>query len=291
VNSKLQKRQPGTLKEKTQYGLTFGVIAMMLFVANFPLVVIFFFGVFAYFLWKTFSSSPRNGIREIFKFYLLANAILRDDERKWFGFEVEEVIAHGEEILQTVHGVPPLVYFALGALYNKIGNHDSAVNHLSYVVENDSSDESTYVHPSAELRNYVKLLRKIEDDPTGAPQTLAAVRSLERARRNRGFNLLEDSRKKLSDENVDRQQKAHRRGQRRNDLRESMSSDSLLQTVNDTRLPQKDRSSMAASESRSVVRKKGRGKQKDGEKSNDEMFSNRKPITEVLHDIYDKNIQ
>ena len=27
------------------------------------------------------------------------------------------------------------------------------------------------------------------------------------------------------------------------------------------------------------------------EKSDDDLFANRKPITEVLHDIYDKNIQ
>ena len=117
---------------------------MMLFVAGFPTIVICFFGVFAYFLWKTFSHAPRSGVREIFEFYLSANEILRDDERKWYGFEVQEVISKGENILQIMHGAPPLVYFSLGALYNKVENHESAVKHLSYVVEEDLANKTQY---------------------------------------------------------------------------------------------------------------------------------------------------
>ena len=129
---KLQKKKDNfALKEKTQYALTFGVIATMLVVAGFPMVVIFFFGVFAYFLWKTFSQPSQKGIREVFEFYMAANEILRDDDRKWFGFEVQNAISQGESILQRMHGAPPLVYFALGALYAKIGDHASAVSHLA----------------------------------------------------------------------------------------------------------------------------------------------------------------
>ena len=83
-------------------------------------------------------------MRRIFEFYLSANEILRDDERRWFGFEVQEVLVRGERILQSMNGAPPLVHFTLGALYHKIGDYKSAVNHLSYVVENENSDESTY---------------------------------------------------------------------------------------------------------------------------------------------------
>ena len=110
--------------------------------------VIFFFGIFAYFLWKTFSQPSRNETREIFEFYLAANEILRDDERRWFGFEVQEVVGRGERILQMMNGAPPLVYFTLGALYNKIGDYKSAVNHLSYVVENENARRSdlSFIH-------------------------------------------------------------------------------------------------------------------------------------------------
>src|SRR5205085_4472626 len=128
-----------SLRENTQYAVAFGVIAMMLFAVGFPLFVIFFFGIFAYFLWKTFSTPSHNGTREIFEFYLSANELLRDDERRWFGFEMQEVIVRGERILQFMNGAPPLVYFTLGALYNKAGDHKSAVNHLAYVVENENS--------------------------------------------------------------------------------------------------------------------------------------------------------
>ena len=182
------------IKEKSQYAIAFGVIAMMLYITGFPLFVIFFFGILAFFIWKTLSAPAHNGTREIFEFYLLANDILRDDERRWYGFEIQEVIARGERILKYMKGAPPLVYFTLGALYNKIGDHQSAEKQLAYVVENDTSDEKTHVYPSPELRAYVKTLRKIEREPKEAPLMSTAVRALERARRNRAKSLLENSR-------------------------------------------------------------------------------------------------
>ncbi len=70
--NKLQKKGPGSIKEKGQYFLAFGVVASMLLVAGFPVFVIFFFGVFAFFLFKMFASGTRNETREIFEFYLSA---------------------------------------------------------------------------------------------------------------------------------------------------------------------------------------------------------------------------
>jgi hypothetical protein len=110
VNDKLEKKIPDALKENTQYAIAFGVIAMMLFAVGFPMFVIFFFAIFAYFLWKTFSTPSTGGTREIFEFYLAANELLRDDERRWYGFEMQEVILRGERILQAMNGAPPLVY-------------------------------------------------------------------------------------------------------------------------------------------------------------------------------------
>jgi len=285
VSDSIQKRNNTALKEKAQYALTFGVIATMLVVAQFPFIVIFFFGVFAYFLWKTFSQPSKKGVREVFEFYLAANEILRDDDRKWFGFEVQSAITQGEDILQRMHGAPPLVYFALGALYNKLGDHESAVTHLSYVVENENSDESTYIHPSRDLRDYVNLLRKIERDPKEAPMTSAAIRTLERLRRNKGAGLLEESRVKAPI--VRKSKELEETARNGSDLSKDADREEkeILSTV--TESGRRDSEAERRGSRSSVARRILKGNRRDPE----EEFSDRKPITEVLHDIYDKNVQ
>lgn len=194
---KLQKKVSENVKERAQYVLAFGVIATMLVVAQFPMFVIIFFGIFAYFLWRTFSQPPVSGVRAIFDFYVDANNILRDDERRFFGYEVNDVISRGEMILRGMNGAPPLVYFAVGALYNRVGNHEAAVSYLSRVLEEDAFDEIAYKTPTPELRNYVQALRKVESHPKEAPLSAAAVTALERARRTRGKAMLENSRSAL----------------------------------------------------------------------------------------------
>lgn len=290
-NNKLQKKTSDALKEKTQYALAFGVIATMLFVAGFPMFVIFFFGIFAYFLWKTFSSPSPNGTREIFEFYLSANEILRDDERRWFGFEVQEVVARGERILQFMNGAPPLVHFTLGALYNKMGDYKSAVNHLSYVVENENADEGTYVYPSPELRNYVRILRKIEREPAEAPQTSAAVRALERARRNRAKTILENSRTQLTEQNRKKREDALASKKLKAELaapsEEPAMPKSITENIPETIAPNGNHFAGSSENHQNNGENQSKGRKKNG-KSNEDPFANRKPITEVLHDIYDK---
>lgn len=293
MSDKLQKKVPESLKENTQYALAFGLIATMLFVAGFPMFVIFFFGIFAYFLWKTFSQPSRNETREIFEFYLAANEILRDDERRWFGFEVQEVVGRGERVLQIMNGAPPLVYFTLGALYNKIGDHKSAVNHLSYIIENDNADEGTYVYPSPDLRNYVKVLRKIEREPAEAPQTSSAVRALERARRNRGNALLEESRVALEHLNI---KKREDEVERRKQLAEAVEAGvDMPNSFDEDASGPIERNGKSlfdkTPESSESTRRSPRRQRKNGRQPDDSPFAERKPITEVLHDIYDKNIQ
>lgn len=289
MSDKLQKRSTTSLKEKTHYALAFGLIATMLVVANFPMFVVFFFGIFAYFLWKTFSQPSRNETREIFEFYLNANEILRDDERRWFGFEVQEVVGRGERLLQIMNGAPPLVYFALGALYNKIGDHKSAVNHLSYVIENDNADEATYVYPSPDLRNYVRILRKIEREPAEAPQTSAAVRALERARRNRGKAMLQNSRLELEKQNEEKRALLQEQAGSTEQSRSVVSRDDEAVTQNSFEVASRSLFSSDGELRKSRPSAK-RSRSKRG-KSNEEPFADRKPISEVLHDIYDKNIQ
>ena len=294
-NNKLQKKVPDALKEKGQYVLAFSVIAAMLMVAGFPMFVIFFFGIFAYFLWKTFSSPSRNETREIFEFYLSANDVLRDDERRWFGFEMQEVISRGERILRAINGAPPLVYFTLGALYHKSGDFKSAVNHLAYVLENESAVESNYVYPSPELRNYVKVLRKIEREPAEAPLTSAAVRALERARRNRGKVLLEESRELAQEQSRKKREAEIEQAKTKAVLPESVQTEHVFQSVTDERSQNnyengseiKEKINQKDSNTNLEERKKNENENRE----NGTLITRPKPISEILHDIYDKNVQ
>lgn len=300
-DNKLQKKLPDALKEKTQYALTFGVIATMLLVAGFPFFVIGFFGIFAYFLWKTFIQPTPNSIREVFEFYLTSNEILRNEDRRWFGFEIQEVIHNGELILQRMNGAPPLVYFTLGALYNKIGNHKAAVNHLSYVLENETSDESNYHYATPELKEYVKILRKIEREPTEAPQTSAAIRTLERARRNRGKAILEESRKALDElslKHLAAETAAEIKEEREESvlkslfINETIKQPETAQNYQEEHPEENHDNGFLLSDYANLVAKnkeepkKNAGKKKS--KKDTDPFANRKPITEVLHDIYDR---
>ena len=274
--------------------MAFGLIATMLFVAGFPMFVIFFFGIFAYFLWKTFSQPSRNGTREIFEFYLAANEILRDDERRWFGFEVQEVIGRGERILQMMNGAPPLVYFTLGALYHEIGDYKSAVNHLAYIVENENADEQTYVYPSPELRNYARVLRKIEREPAEAPQTSAAIRALERARRNRSKTILENSRAGLEMLNGKKQKAMIEQKKQIEKLAEINAETGMPQSIVPRSVVEEptvksEQNAGAFAEANHIQPNNGKHnkKEKNGNGS-DDPFANRQSISEVLYDIYDK---
>jgi len=184
-------------KETFQRILAVIIIVAMLGVIGIPFSVVIFFAIVAYFIWRAVQKTELQESAHIFEFYISANEILRDEERRWFGFEINEVISRGERVLHSMTDPPPLVYFALGALYHSIGNHDSAEKHLAYIVENDFSNERHRIMPSRELKSYAHILRKIEREPTEAPMTMAAIRSLERARRLRATVLLEKTREEL----------------------------------------------------------------------------------------------
>ncbi len=170
----------------------------MLAVMGIPVSVIVFFTIVTYFIWRALRRSEHQEMRCVFEFYIAANDILRDEDRHWFGFEVSEVIESGERVLHIMPDPPPLVYFTLGVLYHHAGDHETAVEHLSYIIENDLSDERHRDAPSSELRRYVHILRRLERDPVEAPQTIAAIRSLERTRREYGAALLDASRRRVN---------------------------------------------------------------------------------------------
>ncbi|PYS49155.1 MAG: hypothetical protein DMF68_10940 [Acidobacteria bacterium] len=184
-------------KEAAQRLLAIIIIIAMLGVMGIPFSVIIFFATVTFFIWRAVQHTEHQETGRVFEFYIAANDVIRDEERHWFGFEIAEVIERGERVLHAMSDPPPLVYFALGALYHKAGDHEAAAEHLSYIVENDLSDERHRVAPSSELRRYVHILRKLEREPALAPQTMAAIRSLERARHNRAAFLLAECRECL----------------------------------------------------------------------------------------------
>jgi hypothetical protein len=181
-------------KESAQRLIAILVIIAMLAVMGIPPSVIIFFSIVTYFIWRAVRHTEHQETGRIFEFYKDANDILREEERRWYGFEVTEVIERGERLLHAMTDPPPLVYFALGALYHYAGYHEAAAEHLSYVVESDQAEERHRVSASPELRRYVQILRKLEREPAEAPQTMAAIRGLERARRTRAAVLLAESR-------------------------------------------------------------------------------------------------
>jgi hypothetical protein len=171
------------------------VILAMLALMGIPPTVIIFFTTVVYFVWRAVDRSEQHETRRIFDFYLAANEILREDERRWFGFEITEVIGQGEAVVHSMADPPPLAHFALGALYHRAGDYEAATEHLAYVSEAEAGNEKHCTSPSPELRRYVRVLRRLERDPSEGPQTLAAVRNLERTRRAQIATLLEESRK------------------------------------------------------------------------------------------------
>lgn len=186
-------------QETVQRLLAIVVIMAMLGVMGIPLTVIVFFSTVVFFVWRAVQRSEQQDIKNIFDFYIAANELLRDDEKRWYGFEIHQVVSEGERVMHLMPDPPPLVYFALGALYHRAGEHESAVEQLSYVIENEQGDENYRYAPSPELRRYVEVLRRIERDPSEAPQTMAAIRNLERARRTRAEAMLEQSRLRLGE--------------------------------------------------------------------------------------------
>jgi hypothetical protein len=276
----LEKKHTAPLSGGGQYALAFGVIAVMLFAVGFPVFLLFFISVLTFFIWKVFSSESRNETRSIFEFYLSANEILRDDDRRWYGFEIQEAIGRGETIARSMSSAPPLVYFALGALYQKLGDHALAVKNLERVVDPAGSDESAIVFPSRDLRNYVGMLRKIERAPAEAPLTYSAVRALERSRKNRAKILLDQSRALVPEVAAvlpPAEQKL-----------ESVVDEPPFFDMREIGINDLTEVRNGGAKVRPAARK---ARDRETRSNDSHEHRDRKTISEVLHDIYDKNIQ
>ena len=182
------------------------IVAMLDAVGFSPVVMVLVTGL-VFVVWMCARRAQAREVERVFDFYIAADAILREEERRWYGFEIGEVIEHGESMLEVIPDAPPLNYYALGALHHRLGNHHATVEYLSRVVEDELCEETHRTHPSRQLRRYVMMLRRMEYQPSSAPQTLAAIRSLERARQRNAAKLLTESRELLAAEkNVTEQQ-------------------------------------------------------------------------------------
>jgi len=250
----LENRSKLSVREQGQYVLAFFVVASMLFFVGLPVFLLFFFGVLTYFIWKAFSSEPHGEAKNIFEFYLVASEILRREDRNWFGFEIRKAIAMGQTLVSE-DPAPPLVYFALGALCHKAGEHEAAVEYLSKVNNASGTSEASILVPTKELEEYVRILRKIERSPVDAPVTHAAVRNLERLRKNRAAEILEFSRAMLDGQIA---------GELKPPATEGDEDQQEKQTYNFAEFAQNRRS-----------------------KIDPDVSAERRTISEVLHDIYD----
>ena len=179
------------------------IVVAMLNAVGFPPVIMVMITSMVLVVWLFVRRAQAREVERMFDFYIAAEAILRDEERRWYGFEIAEVIEHGESLLEIMPDPPPLNYYALGALYHRLGNHQVSVDYLSRVTEDEHYDETHRITPSPQLRRYVMMLRRIEYHPASAPQTLAAIRGLERARQRNAAKLLLESRDAIENQKSD----------------------------------------------------------------------------------------
>ena len=141
--------------------------------------------------------ATRRDTEVIFAFYVAADEVLRDSERKRYRFEVADVIQAGEKVVRSFPDPPPLGTFALGALYNLIDDHNAVVEYLGIAAEEEVLKDSTHASPSRRLRRYVKRLRQIERFPERWPKLIAAITNLERLHQERGARMLASSQQYL----------------------------------------------------------------------------------------------
>src|SRR4029079_14390669 len=130
----------GTGKLTTKAIAVIIIVAMLDAVGISPVVMVLITGV-VFVVWLCARRAQAREVERIFDFYIAADAILREEERRWYGFEIAEVIEHGESLLDIMPDPPPLSYYTLGALYHRLGNHTAAVEYLSRVTEDERCDE------------------------------------------------------------------------------------------------------------------------------------------------------
>lgn len=164
------------------------IVAMLDLVGVAPAIIVFLVGAGVVVLLVA-RRNERRETRRIFAFYVSAADILADERRQRYEFEVEDAINKGEQILLGLPDAPPLLFFALGALYHRTEEYEAALENLTPILDEKWMQELHRVSPSPQLRRYVAALRQIECDPSPAPAFKSAVESLESLRRKKAREI------------------------------------------------------------------------------------------------------
>ena len=172
------------------------IVAMLKFVGIPPVAIVCLVGA-GFLVFIAVRRSQRRKTEIIFGFYVCTDEVLRDGEHRRYRFEIADVIKAGEKVVSIMPDPPPLSRFALGALYNSIGDHNAAVEQLGFAAEEEVLKESCHVSPSRQLRRYVERLRQIERRPERWPKLNSAIASLERMHQERAAQLLAESQQQL----------------------------------------------------------------------------------------------
>jgi hypothetical protein len=168
-------------KEIVTYSTASIIVTALLLFSGFPLAFLFFMGSVAFLVWRMIAPARRSNVRPIFEFYLFADEIISTPRRRWYGFEIDEVIIRGEDIIRRFDPTPPLVFFALGVLYKLKGDAERSESYLR-LISNSGIEEASITDPSPDLRDYVTLRRHMERSPEESPKIARAIRRLERLR-------------------------------------------------------------------------------------------------------------
>src|ERR1700704_3137519 len=98
-------------------------------------VILVGFALVGLLVFLAFKIRANRRTKVIFGFYVAANEILVDGERSRYRFEIAQVIKAGEKVVRSMPDAPPLSRFALGALHYSVGDHNAAVEQLSFAAE------------------------------------------------------------------------------------------------------------------------------------------------------------
>lgn len=189
MKDSIQRNVPGTGggreklsgREVLVYSVSGLLITALLMLSNVPIALFFVFAAISYLAWRLVSSPKPAKARKIFEFYLMADEIISNPKRSWYGFELELAIRKGEEILTELNQPPSLVVIGLVRLNEIAGRHDAA-SELIAMLASGRFNEANVFDATEELRQYVSFLRRIERSPEESPTLSRAVRRLERLR-------------------------------------------------------------------------------------------------------------
>lgn len=163
------------------YSVSGLLITALLMLSNLPMALFFVFAAIAYLAWRLVASPKPAKARKIFEFYLIADEIIANSNRRWYGFELELAIQRGEELQMGLDQPPSLVLAGLIRLNEIAGRRDTA-SELLALLASGRFDETNVLIATDELRQYVSFLRRIERSPEESPTLSRAVRRLERLR-------------------------------------------------------------------------------------------------------------